>query len=113
MKDIDKKQFEKLCVLQCTEEEICGFFEVDDNTLAKWCKRTYGKRFSEVFNQKRQTGKISLRRNQWKLSETSAAMAIFLGKQYLGHTDAPKQAEINDDPLDMILKRWDDASAGK
>lgn len=31
--------------------------------------------------------KIRLRRNQLKLSEKSAAMAIFLGKQYLGQTD--------------------------
>ena len=31
--------------------------------------------------------KISLRKNQLKLSEKSAAMAIFLGKQYLGQRD--------------------------
>lgn len=28
-----------------------------------------------------------MRRNQLRLSEKSAAMAIFLGKQYLGQTD--------------------------
>jgi hypothetical protein len=31
--------------------------------------------------------KLSLRRNQLRLSEKSAGMAIFLGKQYLGQTD--------------------------
>lgn len=31
--------------------------------------------------------KIKLRRNQLKLSEKSAAMAIFLGKNYLGQSD--------------------------
>ncbi len=31
--------------------------------------------------------KIKLRRNQLALSERSAAMAIFLGKQYLGQKD--------------------------
>ena len=30
MKQIDKVQFEKLCALQCTEEEICGFLDVTD-----------------------------------------------------------------------------------
>lgn len=31
--------------------------------------------------------KITLRRNQLELSKKSAAMAIFLGKNYLGQTD--------------------------
>lgn len=44
-------------------------------------------RFSEVFRQKREMGKMSLRRKQWKLADTSASMAIFLGKNYLGQTD--------------------------
>ena len=43
--------------------------------------------FSEVFKEKRGLGKISLRRNQWRLAEKSATMAIWLGKQYLGQKD--------------------------
>ena len=43
--------------------------------------------FSEVFKEKRGLGKISLRRNQWRLAEKSATMAIWLGKQYLGQRD--------------------------
>ena len=31
-KYIDKDEFEKLCALQCTENEICGFFDVTDKT---------------------------------------------------------------------------------
>ena len=61
-KEIDKKQFENLCGLQCTKEEICAFFELTDKTLESWCKRTYDKGFSEVFREKRGIGKISLRR---------------------------------------------------
>ena len=30
---IDKKQFEKLCQLQCTYFEICDYFDVEDDTL--------------------------------------------------------------------------------
>ena len=86
-KEIDKETFEKLCGLQCTEEEICGFFDVTDKTLSGWCKRTYNCKFSEIYAKKRETGKISLRRAQFKLAEKSAAMAIFLGKNYLGQTD--------------------------
>lgn len=86
-KEIDKKNFESMCAYQCTQEEICAFLGVTDKTLSAWCKRTYGMRFSEVFRQKREMGKMSLRRKQWKLADTSASMAIFLGKNYLGQTD--------------------------
>lgn len=86
-KEIDQKQFEQLCGLQCTLEEICGWFGVCSDTLEKWCKRTYKLNFSEVFCQKRGIGKISLRRHQWRLAEKSANMAIWLGKQYLGQKD--------------------------
>lgn len=86
-KDIDQNNFEKLCALQCTMKEIMAFFDVSDKTLSSWCKRTYGKSFSEIFTIKRKCGFISLRRNQFRLAEKSAAMAIFLGKNYLGQSD--------------------------
>lgn len=106
-KEIDQKQFESLCALQCTLEEICGFFDVTDKTLDSWCKRTYGESFSEVFKKKRGSGKISLRRSQWRLAEKSAAMAIFLGKQYLGQKDSPDPQDKEDDALTAYLQRLD------
>lgn len=87
LKEIDKVQFEKLCNLQCTLLEIAGFFNCSDDTIERWCKRTYKTNFAECFKTVSQGGKISLRRTQFKLAERSAAMAIFLGKQYLGQTD--------------------------
>lgn len=96
---IDKKQFENLCGLQCTLLEICDFFDVEDDTLNSWCKKTYGTTFSEVFKQKRGKGQISLRRMQWKLAEKNAAMAIFLGKQFLGQKD---KIEYTDDGMKSI-----------
>lgn len=87
-KEIDQRSFESLCGIQCTKEEICGFFDVTDKTLESWCKRTYNAGFSDVFKQKRGAGRISLRRTQFRLAEKSAAMAIFLGKQYLGQSDS-------------------------
>ena len=92
-KEIDKKQFEKLCAIQCTQDEICDWFEVCHDTLDDWCHRTYKDeaghpmRFSQVFAQKRGQGKIALRRMQFHLAENSASMAIFLGKQMLGQKD--------------------------
>ena len=86
-KEIDQTQFEKLCGLQCTKEEIAGWFNCSEDTIENWCRKTYDESFSAVFSKKREAGKISLRRSQWRLAEKSAAMAIWLGKQYLGQRD--------------------------
>lgn len=105
--DFDRKQFENLCGLQCTKEEICNWFDTTDKTLESWCKRTYGHGFSEVFKQKRGIGKVSLRRSQWRLAEKSAAMAIWLGKQYLGQKDQPEidvAVKISEDGLSKSLR---------
>ena len=86
-KVIKQEQFEAMCQIQATQEEITLVLGVTDKTLNAWCRRTYGKRFSDVFREKWSAGKISLRRKHWKLADRSAAMAIFLGKQFLGQTD--------------------------
>ena len=84
---IDKIMFEKLCGLMCTEDDIANFFNCSIDTINNWCKSEYDMTFSDIYKKKSVVGLISLRRNQWKLSEKNASMAIFLGKQYLGQTD--------------------------
>ena len=117
-KEIDQKQFEDLCGLQCTLEEICGWFDVTDKTLDGWCKRTYHASFSEVFKQKRGAGKISLRRSQWRLAEKNATMAIFLGKQFLGQRDSVDVAVTDakgialDELEKMVMQNDADTSGG-
>ena len=96
-KEINQREFEALCGFQCTEEEICNFFNVTDKTLTRSCKETYNLSFSEVFKIKRDIGKISLRRSQWKLAEKNTAMSIWLGKQYL------KQREHFPDEVDNTV----------
>lgn len=107
-KEIDQKQFENLCGLQCTLEEICAWFGCCSDTLESWCKRTYKRGFSDVFREKRGLGKISLRRSQWRLAEKSATMAIWLGRNYLGQSDADRTGEdrISQDMAEdnMILR---------
>lgn len=107
-KEIDQNQFESLCGLQCTLEEICGWFGITDKTLNSWCKKTYNKTFSDVFKEKRSTGKISLRRHQWRLAEKNANMAIWLGKQYLGQKDQVEttiaEGTVQDDGLSASLR---------
>ena len=102
---IDEKLFKKLCGLFCTKEEIAGVFECSEDTIERWCKRTYHMNFADVYQKESAKGKMSLRRNQFKLSEKSAAMAIFLGKNYLGQRDSIEQTNSEAlEKLDAILK---------
>lgn len=92
--EFNQKQFVDLIGLGCTQEEICWWFRdqsgkpANVDTLSRWCKRTFGMNFQEF---SKQNGgimlKIQVRRNQLELSRKSAAMAIFLGKNYLGQKD--------------------------
>lgn len=112
-KEYDAKTFFDLVGLGCTQEEICWFFR-DENgksanvdTLSRWCKRTYGKNFQEFYKENGAMAlKIKLRRNQLKLSEKNAAMAIFMGKNYLGQRDSIEYT--NEDAikkLDEVLEQ--------
>lgn len=105
-KEIDSDQFEKLCGLQCTLAEISGWFGCSEDTIERWCKRTYSAGFADAFKRYSQSGKISLRRYQFKIAEKNAVMAIFLGKQYLGQRDfiETPASEIPDDGFVEALK---------
>lgn len=105
--EIDEAQFKKLCAMQCTEEEIASFFNCSIDTVNNWCKSTFKKTFSETFKIHSQTGKIALRRYQFKMAEHSVPMAIFLGKNWLGQTDRVEQTvmEVEDlSPLASLLR---------
>ena len=111
-KEIDKAQFEKLCMLQCTLDEVCSYFNCEDDTLNRWCKETYGSTFSDVFKKKRGLGRISLRRYQFQLAEHNPTMAIWLGKQWLGQRDEVAIDHGNNELLEsltqLVRKQIDD-----
>lgn len=75
---INQKQFENLCAIQCTRDEICAVLEISYSTLMRWCQETYGTDFETIFSEKRQCGKMSLRRSQWRLAEKNPTMSIWL-----------------------------------
>lgn len=90
-KEIEQGLFENLCRIQCTEVEMCSVFECSEDTLNRWCKKTYHATFAETYKKLSTSGKASLRRMQFKLAEKNANMAIWLGKQYLSQRDEPVQ----------------------
>lgn len=103
---IDKEQFETLCGMQCIEQEILAVLKISDKTLNTWCNETYGKNFSEVFAEKRQLGKTSLRRMQWESARKgNVTMQIWLGKNIL---EQRENIEVDNtktiEKLDEVLK---------
>ena len=92
-KNIERKDFESLLAIQCTLEEVTAFFDhkldgCSADTIERWCKRTYNESFADIAAKKRNLGKISLRRAQFELAKKNGAVAIFLGKNYLGQKDS-------------------------
>jgi len=86
-KAIDWNSFEKLCELQCTQSEIASFFKVHPNTLSDRAVDQYGEDYSTVYKKFSEVGKISLRRYQFTLAKKNTAMAIWLGKHWLGQKE--------------------------
>lgn len=111
-KEIDADQFKKLCEIQCTLEEIAGFFDVSADTIERWCKRELHMSFAESFKTYSAVGKTSLRRYQYHLAEKNTAMAIWLGKQWLGQRETIEYEDKEGIArLDAILQGLKDASA--
>ena len=102
-KEIDKSNFEKLCGLFCTLDEIAGFFDCSEDTIERWCKREYKQSFAEISAKKRGLGKISLRRAGLELAKKNAAVHIFYCKNYLGMTDSVAiESKSNGQLADLI-----------
>jgi hypothetical protein len=100
---IDYDLFDKLCSIQCTQEEIASIMNVSVDTLERRCRREKKQTFAEYYDKKRAGGKMSLRRKQYEIAQSgNVTMLIWLGKQYLG------QSEKQDMDVNMTINSWDD-----
>jgi hypothetical protein len=82
---IDLVELEKLCTMQCTDEEVAAFFGVNRKTIER---RRKVEAFSEVMDRARAKGRISVRRHLFRLAGNgNVAAAIFLAKNLLGYRD--------------------------
>jgi hypothetical protein len=82
---IDLAELEKLCGMQCTDEEIAAFFGVSTRTIER---RRKVKRFSDVMENAKAKGRVSVRRSLFKQAGNgNIAAAIFLAKNLLGYRD--------------------------
>jgi len=109
-KEFNVENFEGLCKLQCTLEEIAGFLDLSEDTVERRCVEIYGQPFAEVFRQKSAHGRISLRRTQFRLAEKSYVMALWLGKQYLGQSD---KVTLDKAQLDKLIQEIEEGYASE
>lgn len=110
-KDLSDEDFEKLIAMiriQCTQEELCGVFEMDHKTLDRNIKERGEEGFSHLYKKHQDEGKASLRRAQWKAAQDgNPTMLVWLGKQMLGQTD--KQAIEHTSPDGSMSPKGDEA----
>lgn len=106
---LDYELIEKLAMIQCTQIEIASFIGVNVSTLQRDAE------FCSIYKKGQENGKTSLRRIQFKLAEKNTAMAIFLGKNYLGQSDKryqdvqeisiPEFENMTDDELKKLIEK--------
>jgi hypothetical protein len=83
---IDLAEVEKLAGMQCTNEEIAAWFGVSTRTIERRCSKD--STFRDTIDQGRAKGRVSVRRNLFKLANAgNVAAAIFLSKNLLGYRD--------------------------
>jgi hypothetical protein len=82
---IDLEQVEKLCGLQCTDEELAAFLEVGVRTIER---RKSQPAFAEAMARGKAKGRVSVRRMLFAAgSKGNIAAAIFLAKNLLAYKD--------------------------
>lgn len=79
------KKVRHLANIQCTQLEAAGALLVAEATFEQFLRNNIKAR--EAWDLGLSEGRASLRRTQFKQAQRSAAMSIWLGKQYLGQKD--------------------------
>jgi hypothetical protein len=82
---INLEELEKLCAIQCTDQEIAAYFGVSTRTIERR-RKVLG--FQEVMERGRAKGRVSVRRQLFKLADNgNLGATIFLAKNLLGYKD--------------------------
>ena len=92
---IDLGELEKLCSLQCTDEELAAWFKVAPRTIERRRKQAG---FLDAMNRGRAKGRISVRRTLFgQAAKGSTAASIFLAKNLLGYRDVQRNEHSGPD----------------
>lgn len=81
---INEEQVKSLAGINCSLAEMAAVLDCSVDTLTR--------RYAEVIEKGRDTGRMSLKRKQWEVAMSgNVTMLIWLGKQNLGQTDKVEQ----------------------
>lgn len=94
-KEINWEIFEAACKLMATKKDIVELTGLSEKSIDRRVYEKYGCNFDVILKKLSFGTKLSLRRFQFQQAEKNPAMAIWLGKQYLGQRD--KQIEEEQD----------------
>jgi len=111
--NIDLEQVEKLCGLQCTDDELASVLGISVRTVER---RKNQPAFAEAMSRGKAKGRMSLRRNLWALAaKGNPAANIFLAKNLLGMKDyvanelsGPDGGAIRIDPAPELSELTDE-----
>ena len=93
---IDLAELEKLCTLQCTDEEVAAFFGVKIRTIER--RRHKEAAVAATMERGRAKGRISVRRSLFaQAAKGETAAAIFLAKNLLGYRDVRRNEHSGPD----------------
>ena len=99
---IDPNELEKLCSLQCSDEEIAAWFNVSVRTLQSRRKQP---KFAKLMRRGKAKGCISVRRAQMRLLDAgNGTIAVWLGKVVLGQKDTMQITGANGGPIQTESK---------
>jgi len=95
-------QLGELGELQCTPAEVAAILGASEDAVSRFFARCRKARIAYEGGKAR--GFASLRRAQLKLAQTNAAMAIILGKAYLGQAD--RREVVDSGAFDLEAAGW-------
>jgi hypothetical protein len=101
--EIDLDELEKLCAMQCTDQEIASILDVSTRTIER---RRKVQSFREAMERGKAKGRVSVRRNLFRLATSGNLGAnIFLAKNLLGYKDVVSNEHSGPDggPIEMSL----------
>lgn len=105
---IDMVELEKLCGMQCTDEEIAAWFGISTRTIERLRKSA---KTHEVMDQARAKGRVSVRRSLFRLAAAgNIAAAIFLAKNVLGYRDVMRNEQTGADGGPIAIESKPDYS---
>jgi hypothetical protein len=82
---INLEELEKLCAMQCIDQEIAAYFRVSVRTIERR-RKVVG--FRETIERGRAKGRLSVRRRLFRLANGgNLGATIFLAKNLLGYKD--------------------------